>query len=318
MNLSNEEIAFVFPGQGAQYIGMASDFIEANPELQEILTSFDANHETTLATIMAEGPESELKETKYTQPAILFHSYCAWKSFIEKSGITPGFVAGHSLGEFSALVANGVLSVEDALHLVHKRGQFMIDANGDQPYAMYAIIGMDSEGVKNACEEAQSEGIVIAANFNTPVQTVISGSEAGVKKAAEICKANGAKRAVPLVVGGPFHSPLIEKAGIWLNEEMTKMQFNTTDIPVVSNVDALPATDPMKIVDNLTKQVTSSVLWVDCVTRMVNEGVKVFIEFGPNKVLSGMIKKIDRNAIVYNVDKLSDIDTVLEGLNNAE
>ncbi len=318
MKFTNKEIAFVFPGQGAQYIGMTSDFQEANPHLKEILTKFDEVHNTKLAGIMMDGPESELKETKYTQPAILFHSYCAWKSFVEKADITPSFVAGHSLGEFSALVANGVLSVEDAMHLVHRRGQFMIDANGDQPYAMYAIIGMDSEGVKAACEEAQSEGVVIAANFNTPVQTVISGSEAGVKKAAEICKANKAKRTIPLTVGGPFHSPLIEKAGVWLNEEMQSMNFKNTAIPVVSNVDAEPASEGSKIIDNLTKQVTSSVLWVDCVKRMVAEGVKVFIEFGPNKVLSGMIKKIDRNAIVYNVDKLSDIETVLEGLNNAE
>ncbi|MDP8232077.1 MAG: ACP S-malonyltransferase, partial [Candidatus Zophobacter franzmannii] len=252
MKYSNKEIAFVFPGQGAQYIGMASDFIESNPKFKEILSSFDTKHQTELQKIMTEGPEADLKDTKFTQPAILFHSYCAWKAFTEKVDIIPAYVAGHSLGEFSALVGNGVLSVEDAMHLVHRRGQFMIEANGDQPFAMYAIIGLDSESVKKACEEASAEGVVIAANFNTPVQTVISGSEAGVVKAAELCKANGAKRALPLVVGGPFHSPLIEKAGQWLSDEMKEIRFNETTVPVVSNVDAKPTVNSEKIVNNLT------------------------------------------------------------------
>jgi [acyl-carrier-protein] S-malonyltransferase len=204
------------------------------------------------------------------------------------------------------------------MHLVHKRGQFMIEANAGSPFAMYAIMGLDSASVKEACEEASDAGVVIAANFNTPEQTVISGSEEGVKKAGELCKAKGAKRALPLQVGGPFHSPLIEKAGVWLAEEMKQIHFNDTAIPVVSNVDAMPTGDSGKIIDNLEKQVTSSVLWVDCIQQMIKDGVKVFFEFGPQKVLSGMIKKIDKNAIVYNIDKLTDIERVIEEMNNAE
>ncbi|MBN2830011.1 MAG: ACP S-malonyltransferase [Candidatus Cloacimonetes bacterium] len=318
MTFTEKEIAFVFPGQGAQYIGMAMDFTGADIEMHSVLRKFDEKHSTQLERIMTDGPEEELKQTKYTQPAILFHSYCAWKTFIDKTGIKPAFVAGHSLGEFSALVANGVLSVEDAMHLVHKRGQFMIEANAGNPFAMYAIMGLDSASVKAACAEASDAGVVIAANFNTPDQTVISGSEEGVKKAGEICKAKGAKRALPLQVGGPFHSPLIEKAGFWLADEMKQIHFNDTDVPVVSNVDAKPTGDSKKIIQNLTEQVTSSVLWVDCIQQMINDGVKVFFEFGPQKVLSGMIKKIDKNAIVYNIDKLSDIERVIEEMKNAE
>lgn len=311
------KIAFVFPGQGAQYIGMAMDFVQENPELQAILDRFDKRNGTTLHTIMELGPEEELKQTRITQPAILFHSIAAWNALVKKYAITPTLVAGHSLGEITALVANGVLAWEDALQLVHKRGEFMIKANENTPYAMAAILGLEAEKVKEICEQASSEGVVIAANFNTPLQTVISGSAAGVEKAMELAKGAGAKRALPLVVGGPFHSPLIEKASAWLAEEMEQIPFRSTTIPVVSNVDALPTIDPGKMKANLAKQVTSSVRWVDCVNKMIEEGIDVFIEFGPQKVLSGMIKNIDKTVKVLNIDKLEDVETVIEELSNA-
>ena len=216
------KIAFIFPGQGAQYVGMAMDFAENNPEFTDILQRFDKKNGTKLFNIMREGPEEQLKETKFTQPAILFHSIAAMKTVLNEFDIKPDFVAGHSLGEFSALVANGVLDLEDAMCLVHKRGEFMIRANEGKPFAMAAIIGLASITVKNICDEASSAGIVIAANFNTPVQTVISGSKAGVEKACEIAQEKNAKRVIPLIVGGPFHSPLIERAKTWLAEEMEK------------------------------------------------------------------------------------------------
>jgi [acyl-carrier-protein] S-malonyltransferase len=310
------KIAFIFPGQGAQYIGMAMDFAENNPEFTDILQKFDKKNGTELFNIMREGPEEQLKETKFTQPAILFHSIAAMKTVLNEFDIKPDFVAGHSLGEFSALVANGVLNLEDAMYLVHKRGEFMIRANDGKPFAMAAIIGLDSITVKNICDEASSAGIVIAANFNTPVQTVISGSKAGVEKACEIAQEKDAKRVIPLVVGGPFHSPLIERAKTWLAEEMEKIIFNTTNIPVIANVNAKPTTEPEKIRKNLAEQVTSSVRWVECIEFMIENGVNTFVEFGPKKVLSGMLKKIDRNVKVISIDTLETFNSVKQELEN--
>lgn len=309
-----KKIAFIFPGQGAQYIGMAEDFINNSAELNSTLENFDKKYNLNLKEIMLEGPEEKLKETRYTQPAILFHSIAALKTFQSKCDIKPQYVAGHSLGEFTALVANGVLDFEDAMYLVHKRGEFMIKANDDKAFGMTAIIGLDPATVKEVCEEASKVDIVIAANFNTPVQTVISGSEAGVNEAARLAKEKGAKRVIPLVVGGPFHSPLIEKAGIWLTDEMEKINFNTANVPVVSNVDADFTTDPESIKAKLSAQVTSSVLWVDSINKLIEEGVELFIEFGPKKVLAGMLKKIDRKVKVLSIDKLEDVDNVLEEL----
>lgn len=306
--------AFIFPGQGAQYIGMAMDFIEQNPEYETILKNFDEKNKTNLFKIMKDGPEDKLKETKFTQPAILFHSIVAMKTLLAEKEIKPDFVAGHSLGEFSALVANGVLSLEDAMYLVHKRGEFMIKANEGKPFAMAAIIGPDSVKVKDVCLQASKQGIVIAANFNTPVQTVISGSKAGVDKACEIFREIGAKRVVPLVVGGPFHSPLIEKAKTWLTEEMENIRFSPTKIPVISNVTAEPTANFQEIKENLAKQVTSAVLWVDSVNFMIENGVELFIEFGPKKVLAGMIKKINRDVKVLSIDKIKDVKKVAEEL----
>lgn len=306
--------AFIFPGQGAQYIGMAMDFVDNNTELEQVLTNFDLKNNTELYNIMAEGPEEKLKETKFTQPAILFHSIAALRTVLNKINITPDYVAGHSLGEFSALVANGVLTLEDAMFIVHKRGEFMIKANEGKPFAMAAIIGLSSEEVKSICIEAAQVDIVIAANFNTPVQTVISGSKAGVERACEIAEERKAKRIVPLVVGGPFHSPLIQKAATWLTEEMNNISFNKTKIPVVSNVDAKPVVDVEKIKENLAKQVTSSVLWVDSIKFMIQDGVDTFIEFGPKKVLARMLKKIDRKVKVISIDTLDTFETVKKNL----
>jgi [acyl-carrier-protein] S-malonyltransferase len=311
----NKKIAFLFPGQGAQYIGMAQDFIEQDPQVKKVLADFDRKCDLDLAEIMQNGPEEKLKETKFTQPAILFHSIAAMRALQNKLDIQPDFVAGHSLGEFSALVANGVLDFSDALYLVHKRGEFMIKANDGTPFAMAAIIGPGPQTVRDICRQASEDGVVVAANFNTPVQTVISGSKAGVDKACQLLSEAGAKRVVPLIVGGPFHSPLIKKAGEWLEEEMNNLQFNSTNIPVISNVDADFVTDVEKIKQNLAQQVTSSVLWVDSIHKMIAAGVELFIEFGPQKVLSGMMRKIDRKAKILHIDKVEDVQKVVDFLN---
>ena len=308
------KIAFIFPGQGAQYIGMAMDFVKSNNEFENILKSFDEKNNTNLYEIMSEGPEEKLKETKFTQPAILFHSIAAMNTVLKEINIIPDYVAGHSLGEFSALVANGVLTLEDAMYLVHKRGEFMINANEGKPFAMAAIIGLSPDEVKTICEEASKVDIVIAANFNTPVQTVISGSKVGVEKACEIANERNAKRVVSLVVGGPFHSPLIQKAATWLSEEMNNINFNETTIPVVSNVSAKPVTNTEDIKNNLAEQVTSSVLWVDSIKFMIDDGVDTFIEFGPKKVLAGMLKKIDKNVKVISIDTIETFELVKNDL----
>lgn len=299
--------AFVFPGQGAQYIGMAQDFLAAEPSLAEVLEIFDAEHNTTLAQAMSEGPEELLKQTHLTQPAILLHSIAAYWAFQKEYDIAPAYMAGHSLGEFSALVASGVLGLKDALHLVHKRGEFMIKAVGDTPFAMAAVIGLDADKVKEICEEASAAGLVQAVNFNTPIQTVISGTTSGVAKARELAKAAGAKRALPLVVGGPFHTPLIDKASTWLAFEMAKMEFKEGSIPVISNLDVKPSIDGAEIKEKLAKQIISPVRWVESVLYMKEHGVERFIEFGPQKVLSGMIKNIDKEAQCINLDQIQDL-----------
>jgi len=286
---------------------MAADFIAAEPRLENALRAFDSQHGADLFTIMHEGPEDALKETRFTQPAILFHSVAAMQAFQRQVHVQPDVVAGHSLGEFTALVAAGILSPDSAMYLVHRRGQFMIEANEGKPFAMAAIVGPSPERVKQICEEASEQGVVIAANYNTPVQTVISGSAAGVERACELARADGAKRVVPLVVGGPFHSPLIEKARGWLSEEIDKLDFTPSDIPLVSNVDALPTTDLERIKRNLALQVTSSVQWVDSMKFIIDKWNPVFIEFGPQNVLAGMLRKIDKQADVISVDKLEDI-----------
>ncbi len=306
--------AFVFPGQGAQYVGMALDYVETYPEVKQILLDFDREHGTNLYEIMKNGPEDTLKETRFTQPAILFHAVASWEGLRHQYDLKPDFVAGHSLGEFTALVANGVLTLKDAMHIVHKRGEFMIKANAGVPFAMSAVLGLSAEEVIAACEEASAKGLVRAVNFNSPMQTVISGTKDGVEAAGEIAKAKGAKRVLPLVVGGPFHTPLIGQASVWLEEEMGKFTFHPTDIPVVSNLDAKPSTNPEEIRNKLVQQIISPVKWVECVQYMLSQGVTRFVEFGPQKVLSGMIKNIDKDAEVLNIDKKEDINTVLEFL----
>jgi len=307
--------AFVFPGQGAQYIGMAMDYVASNPELKQVLADFDQAHGTNLYQIMETGPEDSLKETRFTQPAILFHSIAALRAFQKSSSLCADFVAGHSLGEFTALVAAGVLSLSDAMHIVHKRGEFMIKANAGVPFAMAAVLGLDAETVIQICNEAEENGLVKAVNFNTPIQTVISGTQTGVAAASELAKAKGAKRVLPLVVGGPFHTPLIGEASKWLAMEMQKFEFHNASIPVVSNLDAKAETDGNLIREKLVQQIISPVLWVDCVRYMLTNGVQRFIEFGPQKVLGGMIKTIDKDAMLFSIDKESEVSIITSEMN---
>lgn len=312
------KIAYIFPGQGAQYVGMSRELIEADSEIKRYLEKFQERTGYDLTDIILNGPEEKLQETRFTQPAILFHSIAALKMWQKEIDIVPDFVAGHSLGEFSALVANGVLGFSDAMYLVHKRGEFMIKASEGKPFGMTAIIGLTPDAVADICEKASSAGIVIAANYNTPVQTVISGSQSGIEAAMKLAEAAGAKRIIPLAVGGAFHSPLVAKASVWLEEEMAKIKFSATDIPVVANVDAKPWKETSQIIENLSKQVSSSVRWVESVKYMSDRGVDTFIEFGPQKVLGGMLRKIDKQLKTYNIEKPEDIPNVITLLEKGE
>ena len=279
--------AFVFPGQGAQFVGMGKDLYENSPEAKELFEKANEILGFRITDLMFEGTDEDLKQTKVTQPAIFLHSVILAKSLKEK----PDMVAGHSLGEFSALVANGTLSFEDGLRLVHARALAMQKACEANPSTMAAILGLPDETVENIL--AEIDDVVVPANYNCPGQIVISGSVPGIEKACELMKAAGAKRALPLKVGGAFHSPLMDPAKIELEAAIKATEIHTPKCPVYQNVDALPHTDPTEIKKNLVAQLTASVRWTQSVKNMVADGATDFTECGPGAVLQGLIKKID-------------------------
>lgn len=305
------KFAFVFPGQGAQFVGMAKEFHEI-PKYKSYFKRANSRLGYDLERIMLEGPSEELKQTYNTQPAILLHSILAYAFFYEQSGIRPELVAGHSLGEFSALVTAGVLDWLDALYLVHKRGEFMVKASRGNPYKMAAILGLEPKIIKEACEETR--GIVIPANFNTPQQTVISGEKSAVERAMQRCENEGAKRIVPLNVGGAFHSPLIKKSAEWLHDEMKSLNFDRAKIPVISNYTAKPEIEPEEIIVNLKNQIISPVRWVECVKYMTSHNITTVIEFGPKNIITRMIRSIDRDIENYNISYPDDVKDVLRKL----
>ena len=281
--------AFVFPGQGSQFVGMGKDLYENNPLAKGLFDKADEILGFKITDIMFAGTDDQLKETKVTQPAVFLHSVisalCLGEDF------KPNMVAGHSLGEFSALVAAGALSFEDGLKLVAARAN-----------AMAAIIGLSDEKVEEICATVSKEGkVCVAANFNCPGQLVISGSVEAINEACELLKEAGAKRALPLKVGGAFHSPLMQPAKDELQAAIEATKFNAPKCPVYQNVDALPHTDPADIQKNLIAQLTSSVRWTKSVQNMIADGAEEFIECGPGKALQGMIGRIDKNVNVHSV-----------------
>ncbi len=279
-------IAFIFPGQGAQFAGMGKDLYESNPTAKSL---FDRANEIlgfSISEIMFAGSADDLKQTRVTQPAIFIHSLATCSN----TSISPEMVAGHSLGEFSALVANKSLSFEDALKLVYKRALAMQRACEINPSSMAAILGLDDKVVEEIC--ASIDEVVVAANYNCPGQLVISGSLKGIEIACEKLKAAGAKRALPLQVGGAFHSPLMEPAREELAKAIEATNFKNPICPVYQNVNALPSTDVTIIKQNLIDQLTAPVRWTQSVQHMVKDGGKTFIECGPGKVLQGLVKKI--------------------------
>ena len=288
--------AYLFPGQGAQFPGMAKDFYKTSARAKEMLETANDLLGFRITDVMFEGTAEELKQTKVTQPAIFLHSVTL--AAIAED-FAPDMVAGHSLGEFSALVANGVLSFEDGLKLVSKRALAMQRACEINPSAMAAILGLEDEAVEKLC--ASTGELVVAANYNCPGQLVISGSHKGIEMACEKAKEAGARRALPLPVGGAFHSPLMEPAREELEKAIDSTQFNAATCPVYQNVTAAPSTDLEVIKENLKKQLTAPVRWTQSVQAMAAYGATHFIECGPGKVLQGLVKKIHRPAEAFSI-----------------
>ena len=292
--------AFVFPGQGAQFVGMGKDLYDNNPLAKELFDKANDILGYNITEIMFNGTDEELKQTKVTQPAVFLHSVIS--ALCMGDDFAPAMVAGHSLGEFSALVAAGALSFEDGLRLVYARAMAMQKACEAAPSTMAAIIGVPDEKVEEICAEVNREGhVCVPANFNCPGQLVISGNVEAINEACEKLKAAGAKRALPLKVGGAFHSPLMQPAKDELQAAIEKTDFNAPKCPVYQNVDGMPHTDPAEIKTNLIAQLTSSVKWTKCVQSMIADGADDFTECGPGKALQGMIGRIDKNVAAHGI-----------------
>jgi [acyl-carrier-protein] S-malonyltransferase len=299
-------VAFIFPGQGSQYVGMARDFYESDADSRAFIDHADTILDAPLSPICFNGPEDELRQTRNTQPAIFLHSIVAARRL---RSIKPDMVAGHSLGEYSALVTAGAIDFDDALRLVRLRGELMQQAGEQQKGTMAAVVGLAPESVEQLCREASIAGVVQPANFNSPDQVVISGSVDGVRKAMELAKANGAKLVKELIVSGAFHSPLMESAREGLKKALDRTGFRDAAIPVYANVTAEPATKASDVRDLLYRQLTSPVRWEQTVRTMVRDGATTFYEVGPGKVLQGLVKRTEGSAKVGGFDKFSEIQT---------
>lgn len=295
------KIAFLFPGQGSQSVGMAKDLVNTYSKYEKYLSTAEKSLGFSISTLMFEGPMEELTKTYNAQPALLLSSTIA-ASLLMEYGVQPEYLAGHSLGEYSALVMAGALSVKDGASIVHKRGKFMNEAVPAGQGAMAAILGMEAAALEEVTDSITANGHPVQiANLNCPGQIVISGTAEGVRLASESAKENGAKRAIPLAVSGPFHSSLMRPASSKLAVELAMISVNTPKVPVIANVTAQPVTTAEPIRQLLIEQVTAPVRWEESVRKMIDLGVDTFIECGPGNVLSGLVKKIDRSVTTLSV-----------------
>ena len=298
------KIAFVFPGQGTQYVGMGKELYENNEIAKKEFDKIFSNLDFDLKAVMFEGTEEELKDTKNTQPAIVAMSLVLEK-LLRAKGINPNFVAGHSVGEYAAIGSAGFLSMEDTVKLTSLRGRAMSKVSGEVSGTMAAIIGLDSNKIVETLKEI--DGIVEAVNFNEPKQTVIAGEKEAIGKACVALKEVGARRAMELAVSGPFHSSLMQPAGEILKEALQSFEFKNSEISLIANTTAKEITKVEELKEELYRQSFGPVKWVDTITTLKDNGVTTIYEIGPGKVLNGLIKKIDKEIQVINIEKLSDL-----------
>ncbi|MHA6484436.1 ACP S-malonyltransferase [Paenibacillus sp. strain BS8-2] len=302
--------AFVFPGQGAQVVGMGKDAFDTNESARAIFERANEAIGFDLSAVIFDGPDDVLKQTANTQPALLTVSI-AYLELLKDSGLSPDFVAGHSLGEYSALVAAGVISFEDAVRTVRARGQFMEQAVPGGLGAMAAVLGSERSDLSKLCEDISAEGNAVElANINCPGQIVVSGTAAGVQSVVERGKEAGAKRVIPLEVSGPFHSSLMRPAAERLGEQLAGVALTDSKVPVIANVTAQAVTSADTIRGLLVEQVYSPVLWEDSVRYLIEQGVDTFVEIGSGTVLAGLIKKIDRNVRVVSVNSVASLEAI--------
>ncbi|MBN8207442.1 ACP S-malonyltransferase [Bacillus sp. NTK071] len=306
--------AFLFPGQGSQAVGMGQAFMEAYSVSKDVFTEADNRLDYELTKLIMNGPIETLTRTENTQPALVTASVAVLEALREK-GITADYTAGHSLGEYSALVASGALSFSDAVFAVRNRGLYMEEAVPSGEGAMAAIMGMEREALQQVVDDVSaSTATVQLANLNSPGQIVISGAKEGVEKASEVAKEKGARRVIPLQVSGPFHSSLMKPAADKLSSILEGIEIKDASIPVIANVTAEPSTSAEEIHDHLLKQIYSPVLWEDTVRKLMDLGVDTFIEVGPGNVLSGLVKKVNRRASVHAVSTPEQLDQLIEKL----
>lgn len=297
MGVLDKRLAFVFPGQGSQCVGMGKELAESHPIAADVFARADAALGYSISELCFNGPEEKLKQTVNTQPALFVTSVAAYEVAREK-GLTPAFAAGHSIGEYAALYAAGAFTLEEGLKLVRTRARLMREAAQANPGTMAAILGLSPKQVSEAVAKAAGAGFVTVANFNSPIQTVISGEAAAVAKASEIASEMGAKRVVPLNVSGAFHSPLMQNAADAMDEALKAAEICDLKTPVVANYTADFETTAAEVRDNLAKQITGSVRWVESVGKMLDAGAEAFVELGSGNVLAGLIKRIAPDALI--------------------
>tara|TARA_R110000772_G_scaffold244700_4_gene358020 strand:+ start:23888 stop:24832 length:945 start_codon:yes stop_codon:yes gene_type:complete len=312
--MNTQQLALVFPGQGSQKVGMLAELGAAFPSVKATFAEASAALGYDMWDLVQNGEQAQLNLTETTQPVLLTASVAVWRLWCEQGGLQPSLMAGHSLGEFSALVCAGAIDFADAVRLVRARGQYMQTAVPVGEGAMAAVLGLDDAQIIDICQHASAAGVVEAVNFNSPGQVVIAGKVAGVEKAIELLKAAGAKRALPLPVSAPFHTSLMRPAGEKLAEALAAMSLQSPKIPVVHNVHGKTESDPSAIKALLVEQIYSAVKWVSCVEAMAAAGITTTIEAGPGKVLSGLNKRIEKSLSCLNIESPETLAAALEAV----